>query len=91
MKKAIGITLLLFAAALIITQPAILDSVLLFLVTGRIVGTSIAIPFWAMIAIYCILIAVIATRTIESLFSYHTIEPTAKTTPRMPRRRYSNL
>lgn len=92
MKKNLGITLLLLGIVLFFTQGEFANHVLCFLLTGSIIGTSFALPFWMMMAIYCALIALIATDRIEDLvIRRRTIRAERLRANRMPRRRYSSL
>ncbi len=68
----------------IITRPSVANMLLSFLLGGVLPGTNIALPFWAMLSLYLLLMAVIITRSYEK---YRPI-PTAygkKRTTRVPK------
>ena len=68
-------------------------SVLLeLLIAGHIPGTSLTIPFWAMMAVYCLLITALLTRYIEDAFAFRRdAKKLYSSKARMPRRRYGQI
>lgn len=92
MKKNIGIMLLLLGIVLFFTQGEFANHVLCFLLTGSITGTSFALPFWMMMAIYCTLIALVTTDQIEDIITRRrSIRAEQLRANRMPRKRYGSL
>ena len=92
MKKAIVTTIVSLIAALLVTQDHISASVVSFLVAGAIPGTSMSVPFWAMLSFYCLAITIIVTVFVETTFIAHRANY-HETTParRLPKRRYTTL
>lgn len=65
---------------------------LTLLVTGHIPGTSLTIPFWAMMVCYCLLITLIVTLYVEDALLFVRDSKATKTRKsRMPRRRFSHI
>jgi hypothetical protein len=67
------------------------SALLSLLITGHLPGTSWAIPFWAMMAIYCLLITVIVTRYVEDAFAFRRANRATPHKSHMPHRRYSHI
>lgn len=92
MKKAVLILSGAVILMLLVWQERIASAVLSLLVTGHIPGTSWTLPFWMMMAMYCLLITAIVTRYVEDTL---TIRRDAKVVharkARMPHRRYSHI
>ena len=92
MKKAFLTTLYSFIAAILITRSDLVASVIAFLMTGTVPGTSLNIPFWAMMAIYCLCITVILTVYIEDIFAIVKSQRALAAKKRyLPSRRYGNI
>jgi len=92
MKKAIIIlslaTLLMFLGW---NQEATSAALSLF-VTGHIPGTSWTVPFWGMMAFYCLVITVIVTLYVEEALSFRRDSKALHARKsRMPHRRYSHI
>lgn len=67
----------------------ILSGIANFMMTGTIPSLSITIPFWAMIAVYCLIATIILTIYIESAFKFfRTVNPSPR--QQLPRRRYNH-
>lgn len=95
MKKLLIILGLLYIANLS-TGGVVTDAILLFLLLGVIPGTHVIVPFWIMMASYCLLITVIVTLYVErslglvkSPRSSRAASKTRKGT--LPRRRFSHI
>lgn len=92
MKKA----LIVFGGAVLIMliawHQSTASALLSLLVTGHIPGTSWTIPFWMMMAIYCLLITAIVTRYVEEALAFRRDRKTLHARKsRMPHRRYSHI
>lgn len=92
MKKVfiiIGGTVLIMLAA---WHQSTASALLGFFVTGHIPGTAWTIPFWGMMALYCLLITALVTRYVEEALTFRR-ELRAARSPksRMPHRRYSHI
>ncbi len=74
---------------------SIANSVVGFLLAGVVPGTTIVIPFWAMVVLWCLAITAVTTRYIEtmvrSLRLRKTLDNATTTQSRMPRRRYGSI
>lgn len=92
MKKVIfvfGGTLLIM---LIVWHQSTVSALLDLLITGHIPGTAFTIPFWAMMAVYCLLITLLMTRYIEEAFAFRRdAKKLSASKTRMPRRRYGQI
>lgn len=92
MKKVlfvIGITILIM---LIAWHQSTVSALLSVLITGHIPGTSWTVPFWGMMAIYCLLITVIVTHYVEEALTLRRDSKAARSPKaRMPHRRYSHI
>lgn len=92
MKRAILATIASFFATIMITHSDTMVIVLNFLVAGVVPGTSIVVPFWAMMALYCLVITMVTTLYVESLIAplrsqhYDSLHR-----DRLPKRRYSHI
>jgi hypothetical protein len=92
MKRVIiaigGVALIIFA----IQRQDIASALLALFITGHVPGTSLTLPFWAMIAGYCLLITAIVTHYVEGALALRReIKTTSSQQARMPRRRYSHI
>jgi hypothetical protein len=90
MKQKIIIASIIFTLLALLTQGRIINTALSLMLVGNVPGTSIAIPFWAMMAIYCTIAALIVASYTESLIVNHRMRK-ATSKRRMPRRRYSHI
>ncbi len=91
-KKIIIFTILGLLILILMSIDSIKNSVVSFLLAGVIPGTKTIVPSWAMIALWCVVTATLATSYIETIIGplrSHTT--TDKIQSRMPRRRYSQL
>ncbi|MEO5949153.1 MAG: hypothetical protein ABIP74_02010 [Candidatus Saccharimonas sp.] len=89
MKKVI---IILSVAALCVLLLLNQGSVLGLLVTGHIPGTSLTIPFWGMMAFYCLLITLVVTLYVEEALSFRRDSKILHARKsRMPHRRYSHI
>ena len=92
MKKVIvviGSTLLIMLVA---WHQSTVSVLLELFIAGHIPGTSITVPFWAMMAIYCLLITVVMTLYIEEAFAFRRdAKKLYSSRARMPRRRYGQI
>lgn len=76
----------------VITHDGFASSLINFLIAGVIPGTFIALPFWVMIAIYCLTITAIITIYLETTLMTRRTTKTALThKQKLPRRRYSSI
>lgn len=92
MKKVIiilgGTVLIMLVAWHQTTASALLS----LLVTGHVPGTSWTIPFWVMMAAYCLLITALVTRYVEGALAFRRdAKATHARKVRMPHRRYSHI
>lgn len=83
MNRLTAAYLLLF----VVSRPAVQGSLLGFLFSGIIPGTDIALPFWAMLIFYLVMISIV----IAYFFGGIRKETPAPARTRMPRRRYSHI
>ncbi len=91
MKKTTLIPLTSFIAAIFITRSDLGLSLVGFFMTGTVPGTNFTVPFWAMMALYCLGITVIVTGYIEEIFTFiKTSREDGKKKQHLPRRRYNN-
>lgn len=91
MKKVI-ITSIILACLIVATRDTILNSLLLFLFAGVVPGLNITLPFWLMLAFYCLLITGIVTLYVEGVFDFLKSKKDDKSLKsRLPRRRYSSI
>ncbi len=92
MKKAVFATISSFVAIVIVTRSDLMLPVLSFLVTGLVPGTNFIVPFWGMMAFYCLLITVIVTFYIEGTILFIKTHRTAQAhKARLPKRRYHTI
>jgi hypothetical protein len=61
----IGSGLTLIAAAVLFSE--LINVIMTFLLAGIVPGTHIIAPYWLMMAIYCVLISLIATPYLERI------------------------
>ncbi len=90
--KKVIITSAILAILIVLSRDAILNSLLLFLFAGVVPGLNIALPFWVMLAFYCLLITSIITLYIEGVFDFlkSKKDPNSLKT-RLPKRRYGSI
>jgi len=92
MKKDFIPPLVSLVAVLAITQGKFTSSLVNLLIAGVIPGTSLILPSWTMIAIYCLAITAIVTLYLEGTFGKVRIHRTAKQHKRqLPRRRFTSI
>jgi len=92
MKKDLLPPVISFVAILAITHGEYASPLVNLLVAGVIPGTTIVLPFWVMIAFYCLTITAIITMYVEG--TLHTIKTHRASSARkrqLPHRRYSNI
>lgn len=91
MKKPI-ILIALIVGIIVLSYDTIINGLLLFLLAGVIPGINVTLPFWVMLALYCLLITAVVTLYIEGVFDFLKSQ---KNTPsrksRLPRRRYNTI
>ena len=80
--KKVIITSAILAILVVLSRDVILNSLLLFLFAGVVPGLNIALPFWFMLAFYCLLIAAIVTLYVERVFDF--LNPTKTQSPSKP-------
>ena len=91
MKKVI-ITSAVLALFIVLSRDVILNSLLLFLFAGVVPGINISLPFWVMLAFYCLLITSIITLYVEGVFDFLKSKKDKRSLKaRLPRRRYGNI
>ena len=91
MKKVIVISAIL-AIIIVLSRDAILNTLLLFLFAGVVPGLNITLPFWVMLAFYCLLITGIVTLYVEGVFDFLKSHKDPKSLKaRLPKRRYSSI
>ena len=69
MKKVI-ITSAVLALFIVLSRDVILNGLLLFLFAGVVPGINISLPFWVMLAFYCLLITGIVTLYFVGVFDF---------------------
>jgi uncharacterized membrane protein YbhN (UPF0104 family) len=79
----------LAVAVLLFTEA--LNALLLFLVAGVIPGTRLIVPYWVMMAAYCVLIAAIATPYLEKILKRMHQPAVSRKKTRLPNRRYGHI
>jgi hypothetical protein len=85
----IGGTILIMLAA---WHQSTASALLAFFVTGHIPGTTWTIPFWGMMAFYCLLITILVTNYVEEALTFRRDSRAVRTpAARMPRRRYGHI
>ena len=89
MKKIVIISAVL-AIAIVLSRDILLNGLLLFLFAGVVPGLNITLPFWVMLAFYCLLITGIITLYVEGVFDFvQSKKDTKSLKTRLPKRRYS--
>jgi hypothetical protein len=93
MRKKVSIGFGTGVILLIIAGGEGMNIMLNFILAGVIPGTHYAAPFWLMMALYCTIIALVVTDSVEQWlkFIYGHREAVAQSKGRMPHRRYSQL
>lgn len=92
MKKIIPPAIVIVVVALLTWYQDASSALLSLALTGHIPGTSWTIPFWGMMAIYCLLITAILTYYIEDVLALQRTTKSPEThTSRMPRRRFGHI
>ena len=91
MKKIVIISAVL-AVAIVLSRDILLNGLLLFLFAGVVPGLNITLPFWVMLALYCLLITGIITLYVEGVFDFlNSKKDTRSLKTRLPKRRYSAI
>lgn len=91
MKKGLIATAISLFLTMTIVHSEVSIALLNFLLAGVVPGTKIILPFWAMLAIYCLMITTIVTIYVESMIAVAKQRKSAKATRQtLPRRRYGN-
>lgn len=92
MKKYLLPPAISLALIFVITHDDFASSLINFFIAGVIPGTVISLPFWAMIAMYCLTITAIVTIYLETtLITRRTTKTALAHKQQLPRRRYSNI
>jgi hypothetical protein len=85
----VGVTLIIMLVA---WHQSTVSVLLELFIAGHIPGTSVTIPFWVMMAVYCLLITLLMTNYIEEAFAFRRDAKKLSTSKtRMPRRRYGQI
>lgn len=88
-------TLLLIAALIaliVLTQGPVADAFLTFIVTGIIPGTSVALPFWAIVTISTMVSLIAIVVFVDDIALDRQKSKSASKRPtKMPHRRYSHI
>lgn len=92
MKKYLLPPTISLVSVFAITHDDFIDSIFNFLIAGAIPGTFISLPFWLMIAIYCLTITAIVTFYLETtLVTRRANKASRQRKQQLPRRRYSSI
>ena len=92
MKKSFILLIITVAIIVVFFEGKLFDSIFAFLIAGIIPGTSVALPFWAMLIIYGSLLGLlIATTTLEYYRERQVTKRLIVRRSRMPKRRYSHI
>ncbi|MFZ1317539.1 MAG: hypothetical protein WAQ26_03800 [Candidatus Saccharimonas aalborgensis] len=87
--------LLLIAAAIaliVLTQGPVADALLTFIVTGIVPGTSVALPFWAIVTMSTMLSLIAVVILVDDIaLDRQKSKASSKQATKMPRRRYSHI
>ena len=90
MKKRITIGIASCIIIIAVSNGKILNAILNLLIVGIVPGTSYSVPYWAMMAIYCLIITLLVTYWVEKAFQLHRLDKRARVKSRPSRRRYSH-
>ncbi|MGB4762839.1 MAG: hypothetical protein WBP12_05805 [Candidatus Saccharimonas sp.] len=89
-KVIIGISSIIMLVVL--TSNGFVNALIGFLLVGAIPGTNATIPFWAMVTIWCLVIAAIITVYVESTIGFiRSQRRTEKRRARLPKRRFGQV
>ncbi len=92
MKKILSIASIVLLLLLLTWHQSTISALLGFFVTGHIPGTQWSVPFWGMMALYCLLITALVTRYVEEMLTFRrTAKATYSRKSRMPRRRFGHI
>lgn len=92
MKKDLIPPLVSLVAVLVITQGKLTSSLVNLLIAGVIPGTSLVLPPWTMMSVYCLAITVIVTLYLEGALGKARANRNAKQHKRqLPRRRFTSI
>ena len=89
MKKRFIIGIASFIVILAVSNGEIMNAILNLVLVGVIPGTSLSVPYWAMMTIYCLVISLLVTYCVERAFELHHLKQ-ARAKSRLVRRRYSH-
>ena len=91
-KKLLVAIVIAASTLILLSIDSIANALLGFALAGVVPGTTMVIPFWAMVALWCLVITVITTAYLETTLGFirsHKHHHTRRA--RMPRRRYSSI
>ena len=92
MKKDFIPPLISLVAVLAITQGEFTSSLINLLIAGVIPGTSLVLPSWTMMIVYCLAITVILTLYLEGTLDKARADRNARQHKRqLPRRRFTSI
>lgn len=94
MKKKVVTISIGLVAIFIFTRSQVTSSIIGFLLAGAIPGTSLFLPFWMMMMLYCLTITFIVTAYVEQLFTFtYRHKQSSKTDHKtaLPKRRYRHI
>lgn len=92
MKKDFIPPLVSLVAVLVITQSKFTSSLINLLIAGVIPGTSLVLPSWTMMVVYCLAITAIITLYLEGTLGKARAQRNAKERKRqLPRRRFTSI
>ena len=92
MKKEFVAPLVSLVAVLAITQGKFTSSLVTLLIAGVIPGTSLVLPSWTMMIIYCLSITAIVTLYLEGALGKARASRSAKQRrQQLPRRRFTSI
>ncbi len=79
-------------ALIILMQAPVADALLTFIVTGIVPGTSVALPFWAIVTMSTMLSLIAIVVLVDDIaLDRQKSKASSKQATKMPRRRYSHI
>ena len=90
MKNRVIISIAGSLLLIAITNGKVLNSLLSFLLVGVVPGTSYSVPYWLMMALYCVGITILITYAVEKIYSVRHNIKKSHAKPRPARRTYSH-
>lgn len=90
MKRAVIVGICITVAVIALTRGVVVNMLLSLILAGSLPGTTIVVPFWAMMAFYCTIASLLIAWYAESLIVEHRMRKSSAK-QRMPRRRYSHI